>query len=87
MNKYVATFYSHFGALSYYKTLKKQGISAQLMPVPRKLSSSCGTCVSYEYSSAVDLDGCELDGVYIETNNSSKKYHLCTLRSSSDERG
>lgn len=76
MNKYIATFHSHFGALSYYKALSTQGIVAKLSPVPRKVSSSCGTCVYYERDSAVDLDGCELDCVYIEVNNE----HECTLR-------
>jgi hypothetical protein len=78
MNKYIATFYSHFGAVLYYKALKKQGVSAKLMPVPRKVSSSCGTCVSYEHDSAIypgdrELDrelDCELDSVYLEDNNS-----------------
>ena len=69
MNKYIATFHSHFGALSYRKALKKQGIGAKLMPVPRKVSSSCGTCVYYEHISAIDLNDCELDSVYFEANN------------------
>ena len=68
MNKYLATFYSHFGAMSYYASITKQGISAKLMPVPRKISSSCGTCVSYEHLVAVDLDDCELECVYIDTD-------------------
>ena len=66
MNRYIATFHSHFGALLYFKTLKNQGISAKLMPTPRRVSSSCGTCVSYEFDSAVDLKDCELDSVYLE---------------------
>lgn len=45
---YIATFYSHFGAVRFRKLCEKQGFSAKLMPVPRDLSSSCGTCVSYE---------------------------------------
>ena len=68
MNKYIATFHSHFGAMSYCKALIKQGISAELMPVPRKVSSSCGTCVCYEHISVVDLD-CELDCVYLEIDD------------------
>ena len=67
MNKYLATFHSHFGAMSYFKTLKKQGISAKLMPVPRKVSSSCGICVCYEHDSVIDLDDYELDLVYLES--------------------
>ena len=68
MNRYIATFHSHFGALLYFKALKKQGITAKLMPTPRKASSSCGTSVSYEYGSAIDLEDCELDSVYIEND-------------------
>ena len=69
MSKYIATFYSHFGALTYYQALKSQGISAKLMPVPRKVSSSCGTCVSYEHSLAIDQNDCDLDSVFMEDNN------------------
>ena len=66
MNVYIATFYSHFGAMMYFKELKNQGITGKLMPVPRKVSSSCGTCVRYENALAVEHDGCELDSIYIE---------------------
>ena len=68
MNKYIATFYSHFGALSYYKAIKNQGISSKLMPVPRKVSSSCGTCVSYEHSCVIDMTGCELECIYMDVD-------------------
>ena len=47
MNQYIATFYAHFGAIRYKKLLSEKGIEAKVMPVPRFLSSSCGTCVSY----------------------------------------
>ena len=46
--RYIATFYSHFGAVRFIRELKKSGIMGTLMPVPRNLSSSCGTCVAYE---------------------------------------
>ena len=45
---YIATFYSHFGAVRFKKECKKENISAEAMPVPRDLSSSCGTCVKFE---------------------------------------
>ena len=45
---YIATFYSHFGAIRFKKLCAGQGWSARVMPVPRDLSSSCGTCVRYE---------------------------------------
>lgn len=45
---FVATFYSHFGAIRYVQLCREAGFPAKLMPVPRNLSSSCGTCVRYE---------------------------------------
>lgn len=45
---YIATFYSHFGAVRFKKDCKKENITAEAMPVPRDLSSSCGTCVKFE---------------------------------------
>jgi hypothetical protein len=69
MNKYIATFHSHFGALLYCKTLSKQGVAAKLAPTPRKVSSSCGTCVYYEHDSAIEIEDCELDSIYHETND------------------
>lgn len=47
MNQYIATFFSHFGATRFRKNCTRNGLSAQIMPVPRSLSSSCGTCVKY----------------------------------------
>lgn len=44
----IATFYSHFGAVRFKKDCDKRNWPARLMPVPRDLSSSCGTCVRYE---------------------------------------
>lgn len=48
MNQYIATFHTHLAALMTSRTLAQEGISAQMAPVPRRLSSSCGTCVRYE---------------------------------------
>ena len=47
MKQYIATFFSHFGATRFRKKCVRQVLSAQVMPVPRSLSSSCGTCVKY----------------------------------------
>lgn len=46
--RYIATFYSHFGAIRFKKLCEEKQIEAKIMPVPRNLSSSCGTCVRYE---------------------------------------
>ena len=47
MTEYVATFHTHLSALLTSRNLTGLGVRAQMMPVPRKLSSSCGTCVRY----------------------------------------
>ena len=47
---YIATFFSHFGATRYERLCRAAGIAARTMPVPRSLSSSCGTCVRCEGS-------------------------------------
>lgn len=49
---YIATFFSHYGAMHCKKLCDEAGLSARLMPVPRRLSSSCGTCVRIEAESA-----------------------------------
>ena len=43
----VATFHTHLSALMTERALKKAGFTARMAPVPRQLSSSCGTCVFY----------------------------------------
>jgi len=49
MEQYIATFHTHLAALRSCNALKKAGAaSARLAPVPRRLSSSCGTCALYE---------------------------------------
>lgn len=53
MNQYIATFYSHYGAIRYKKICEERGILANVMPVPRNLSSSCGTCVGYVASAHI----------------------------------
>jgi len=46
--KYIATFYSHFGAIRFKREAPKGVINIELRPVPRDLSSSCGTSASFE---------------------------------------
>ena len=46
--EYIATFYSHFGAVRFMRLCRSQGLPARMAPVPRDLSSSCGTCVFYQ---------------------------------------
>lgn len=46
--QYIATFFSHFGAVRFQHLCMERGWQAQLRPVPRSLSSSCGTCVVFQ---------------------------------------
>lgn len=47
MTDYLATFHTHLAALKTHRSLSAAGIAARMAPVPRKISSSCGTCVFY----------------------------------------
>lgn len=47
MKEFIATFHTHLSALMTSRALTELGVQARMMPVPRKLSSSCGTCVRY----------------------------------------
>lgn len=53
MKKYIATFYTHFYALKFQKETKFIS-NTHLMPVPRHLSSSCGTCCYFETEKEID---------------------------------
>ena len=60
----IATFHTHFGALSFHKKLKGLGDSAVMIPVPRKLSASCGTCVKFSLPFDQAWANEDLDAVY-----------------------
>ena len=61
----IATFHTHFGALSFHKKLKGLRDSAVMMPVPRKLSASCGTCVKFSLPFDPAWADEDLDAVYL----------------------
>ena len=77
MNQYIATFFSHFGAIRYKKTCESKGLKARVMPVPRSLSSSCGTCVEYSGDEhAIDANHLdELEQVVRVTDNGYEKVY------------
>ena len=65
MNEYIATFYTHAGAIVSSRSLTRAGVANRMMPVPRKLSSSCGTCVRYQSAHPrSDLMDRELEAAY-----------------------
>ena len=48
MKEYIATFYTHHGAMVTENALKKEKIECKIMPPPREISSSCTSCVFYK---------------------------------------
>ena len=69
MNNYIATFFSHYDAFAFCDFLKGQNIKGKMMPVPRKISASCGTCVSFVSDIEVSFDGYEVEAVFIENSD------------------
>ncbi|MEL7610667.1 MAG: DUF3343 domain-containing protein [Bacillota bacterium] len=61
MNRYIAAFHTHLSAMRTYRALTAAGRDAKMAPVPRALSSSCGTCVYY---SGEDEALCCMDADY-----------------------
>lgn len=46
---YIATFHTHLSAMLSCRAMTAAGICARMAPVPRAVSSSCGTCVLYSH--------------------------------------
>lgn len=45
---FVATFFTHYGAITFCKTLRDMGDpEARMIPAPRRLSVSCGSAVIF----------------------------------------
>ncbi len=59
----VATFANHYGAMLFRKTV---GAGCKLRPVPRALSSSCGTCAFFEGPFREEYKNENLEAVYEE---------------------
>lgn len=65
-NKYVATFHTHVSALKTNKNMEKAGINSKINPVPRKLSSSCGSCIYFESKEPnIDLLDDDTESLYL----------------------
>ena len=63
---YIATFHTHFAAVSFARLLKAfPEMKPQFMPVPRKLSSSCGTCVKFEAASPEAVQSDDLEQLFL----------------------
>ena len=69
MDTYVATFFSHFGAVRFGRQLRQLGIDHALMPVPRRVSSSCGTCVRFQAAEVPELETEDLERLFRQTGD------------------
>lgn len=69
--QYVATFHTHLAALRSCRALQGAGHGgARMAPVPRSLSSSCGTCVFYQAEEPLlPLLDRDLEAVYRQDEN------------------
>ncbi|WP_409968267.1 DUF3343 domain-containing protein [Bengtsoniella intestinalis] len=66
MSQYIATFHTHLAALRTGRTMEGRRISVQMRPVPRELSSACGTCVCYESNyDCMDLLDSDVEALYL----------------------
>ncbi len=82
----VVTFENTGQALAFEKTLKKCGYDIKLMPVPRQVSSSCGTSARVpcnkkeEILSICNENHLEIDGFHKITKERDKSWFLKHLK-------
>lgn len=56
----VITFFTHHSAQMTHNMLKRSGVVCKMAPVPRELSSSCGSCVIVK-TQEIDMSLCDED--------------------------
>lgn len=81
MRQYIATFFSHFGAVRFQHLCVERGWQAQLRPVPRSLSSSCGTCVVFQSAAleaAESLQTPELEQLVLQCDDGYEVVYTAT---------
>ena len=73
---YIATFFTHFGAVSFNKSLENLGQKGIMMPVPRVLSASCGVCIKFDSIDEIDFSKFDdLSEVYLQENGEYKQIY------------
>ena len=83
--KYLATFESHFAALACAQACAQKKWPVRLAPVPRSLSSGCGTCAYYEGEEKFFYPGPLPEGVESIYKIEGEKYHLIYDRDEHEE--
>lgn len=59
--EFIATFFTHSGAVKYKRHMKRLGIDVELLPVPRRLSSDCG--IGARFTTSADMSGLISDDI------------------------
>lgn len=71
--EFIATFFTHSGAVKYKRYMKQLGIDVELLPVPRRLSSDCGIGARFETSADVSgLISEDIDKLFVIENDGEK---------------
>lgn len=69
MKEYILTFFTHFDAICFAKAFRKENIEVALAPVPRAVSSSCGTSAFFATKNALpDLSSFEYEQLFLLEN-------------------
>lgn len=72
---YLATFYTHLGAIEFLHAVSREDTSVRMAPVPRVLSASCGVCVYFSVPFASTFCSEDLEAVYqVEGHNYQELY-------------
>lgn len=63
---YIVTFHTQSAAFMYKRLLEQNGIRVELMPTPRRISSSCGIAARVFEEDALKYRIDDLDSIYDE---------------------
>lgn len=65
--EYIVLFFTHSGAIKFDRKCKQNGITSELMPVPRELSSNCGISAKINYEGEItDLIDDEVENIFLQ---------------------
>lgn len=70
---YIVLFYTNSSAIKFAKLIKKSNYIGELIPLPRKLTSSCGMGVKFYFTSDLSLIiSDEIEKIYAVEGNQYK---------------
>ena len=67
---YLATFFTHYGAMCFQRYCRENSLPAKMSAVPRSLSASCGVCIRFSAEHPPDLEAHQdMEGCYAITSS------------------